>query len=82
VASVLTDTINIAITKEEIDDDDIPQQNTIYCDGKINIITLPTIVTIPLFSKSISATIKKIGDGFYDYYIFLSAHSVNIFFRV
>src|SRR5215207_7079770 len=76
---MLTDTTNIAITKEEIDEDDIPQQNTDCCDGKINIIALPTIVTIPINSKNISATIKKIESGFYNYYIFLSAHSVDIF---
>ncbi len=81
VALILTDIINIAITKEEIDGDDIPQQNTIYCNEKINIIALPTIVTIPLCSKNISATMKKIESGFYDCYVFLSAHSVNIFFN-
>jgi uroporphyrinogen-III synthase len=80
-ASMLTDTTNIAITKEEIDEDDIPQQNTACCDEKINIIALPTIVTIPIHSKNISATIKKIEDRFYNYYIFLSAHAVNIFFN-
>jgi len=80
VASILADVTNIAVTKEEIDEDDIPQQGTIHCNEKINIIALPTIVTIPLCSKSTSATVKKIEGGFYNYYIFLSAHSVNIFF--
>ncbi len=77
----MTDIKNIAITKEEIDEDDIPQQNTDCCDEKINIIALPTIVTIPICSKNISTTIKKIEIGFYNYYVFLSAHSVNIFFN-
>ena len=81
MASILADVTNIAITKEEIDEDDIPQQDTIHCNEKINIIALPTIVTIPLCSKNISATVKKIGSGFYNYYVFLSAHSVNIFFN-
>jgi uroporphyrinogen-III synthase len=81
VASILADVTNIAVTKEEIDEDDIPQQDTIHCNEKINIIALPTIVTIPLCSKNISATVKKIGSGFYNYYVFLSAHSVNIFFN-
>jgi uroporphyrinogen-III synthase len=78
---MLTDATNIAITKEEIDEDDIPQQNADGCHEKINIIALPTIVTIPIRSKNVSATIKKIEGGFYNYYIFLSAHSVNIFFN-
>jgi len=78
---MLKDTTNIAITKEEIDEDDIPRQNTDCCDEKINIIALPTIVTIPIHSKNISDTIKKIEGGFYNYYIFLSAHSVDIFFN-
>lgn len=77
----MTDITNIAITKEEIDEDDIPQQNTDRRDEKINIIALPTIVTIPISSKNISTTIKKIEGGFYNYYVFLSAHSVNIFFN-
>jgi uroporphyrinogen-III synthase len=78
---MLKDTTNIAVTKEEIDEDDIPRQNTNCCDEKINIIALPTIVTIPIHSKNISDTIKKIEGGFYNYYIFLSAHSVDIFFN-
>jgi uroporphyrinogen-III synthase len=78
---MLTDATNIAITKEEIDEDDTPQQNADGCDEKINIIALPTIVTIPIRSKNVSATKKKIEGGFYNYYIFLSAHSVNIFFN-
>ena len=47
----------------------------------INIILLPTIITIPLYSKDITDSIKKIEDGFYNYYIFLSTHAVDIFFK-
>lgn len=75
--------INIAITKEEIEKDDIPQQN--ICgfekEKKINIIALPTIITIPISSKETVNSIKKIENGFYNYYIFLSAHAVEIFFK-
>jgi len=73
--------INIAITKEEIEDDDIPQQIIYRFKKKINIITLPTIITIPIYSKDIANSIKKIENGFYNYYIFLSARSVDIFFK-
>ncbi|MBA3749520.1 MAG: uroporphyrinogen-III synthase [Nitrosopumilus sp.] len=73
--------INVAITKEEIEEDDIPQQIISKINKKINIITLPTIITIPIYSKDIANSIKKIENGFYDYYIFLSARSVDIFFK-
>jgi uroporphyrinogen-III synthase len=73
--------INIAITKEEIEDDDIPQQIIYGFKEKLNIITLPTIVTVPIHSIDITNSIKKIENGFYNYYIFLSAHSVDIFFK-
>ncbi len=75
--------INIAITKEQIEKDDIPQQNMFGFEGKkkINIIALPTIITIPISSKETANSIKKIENGFYNYYIFLSAHAVDIFFK-
>ena len=76
--------INIAITKEEIEKDDIPQQNIedFNNEKKINIITLPTISTVPIYSTDIENSMKKIENGFYNYYIFLSAHSVDIFFKI
>ena len=77
-------TINIAITREEIERDDIPHrvQNSVCHPNKIlNVITLPTIVTIPLYSKETAESIKKTEMGFYDYYVFLSARSVDFFFK-
>ncbi len=83
----LTDkTINIAITREEIEIDDIPHQiqNSVCCrpNKVLNVITLPTIVTIPLYSKDTAESIKKTEMGFYDYYVFLSARSVDFFFKL
>ncbi len=77
--------INIAITREEIEKEDIPNQdnnNSSSCCSKtkFNVITLPTIVTTPLYSTDTANAIKKIERGFYDYYVFLSAHSVDFFF--
>jgi uroporphyrinogen-III synthase len=74
--------LNIAITKEDIEKDDIPLPDIFKSDIKLKIIALPTITTIPLYSKDISDSIKKIENAFYDYYIFLSANSVNIFFKI
>ena len=74
--------LNIAITKEDIEKDDIPLPDIFKLDIKLNIIALPTITTIPLYSKDISDSIKNIENGFYDHYIFLSANSVNIFFKI
>jgi uroporphyrinogen-III synthase len=77
-------TINIAITREEIEGDDIPHraQNSVCHPSKIlNVITLPTIVTIPLYSKETAESIKKTEMGIYDYYVFLSARSVDFFFE-
>lgn len=77
-------TINIAITREEIERDDIPRQiqNSACNPYKIlNVIALPTIVTIPLYSKDTAESIKKTEMGFYDYYVFLSARSVDFFFK-
>jgi uroporphyrinogen-III synthase len=77
----LTD-INIAITKEEIKESDIPQINDqIKFKDNIKIISIPTIITVPIYSKEISNSLKKINENYYDYYIFASAHSVNIFFK-
>ena len=73
--------INIAITKEEIEEDDIPNYNIEKFKKKLNIILLPTITTVPLYSKDITNSIKKIENGFYSYYIFLSARAVDIFFK-
>ena len=74
--------INIAITKEEIEENDVPIYNNVEGLKKnINIILLPTIITVPLYSKDITDSIKKIEDGFYNYYIFLSTHAVDIFFK-
>lgn len=77
-------TINIAITREEIEIDDIPQcQNSGCHPNKIlNVITLPTIVTVPVYSKYTAESIKKTERGFYDYYVFLSARSVGFFFKL
>jgi hypothetical protein len=73
--------INIAITKEEIEENDIPHKEIKGFNKNINIILLPTIITVPLYSKDITDSIKKIEDGFYDYYIFLSTNAVDIFFK-
>ena len=81
----LTDkTINIAITREEIERDDFPRQiqsSDGHPDKNLNLITLPTIVTTPLYSKDTEESIKKTERGFYDYYVFLSARSVDFFFK-
>ncbi|MGN6559960.1 MAG: uroporphyrinogen-III synthase [Candidatus Nitrosocosmicus sp.] len=73
--------INIVITREEIDKDDIALFSQYKNISKINLIALPTIITIPINSINISNAIKKIENGFYDYYIFASSRSVNIFFE-
>jgi uroporphyrinogen-III synthase len=74
--------LNIAITKEEIEENDVPiYKNVDGLKKNINIILLPTIITVPLYSKDITDSIKKIEDGFYNYYIFLSTHAVDIFFK-
>ncbi|MBA3977937.1 MAG: uroporphyrinogen-III synthase [Nitrosopumilus sp.] len=86
----MTDSIiNIAITREEIEKEDIPHQDSNnnnknssggHLKKRLNVITLPTIVTIPLYSTETANSIKKIEAGFYDYYVFLSARSVGFFF--
>ncbi len=73
--------INIAITKEKIEENDVPYKDIEEFKKNINIILLPTITTVPLYSKDITDSIKKIEEGFYNYYIFLSAHAVDIFFK-
>ena len=74
--------INIAITKESIEENDIPHfNNSNKFKDKINIIAIPTILTVPIYSKEIQNSIKKIREKYYDYYIFASANSVNIFFK-
>ncbi len=80
----MVNNINIAITREEIEKDDIPHQDDDISHNKkkFNIITLPTIISTPLNSKDIANSIKKIERGFYDYYIFLSARSVDFFFNL
>jgi uroporphyrinogen-III synthase len=82
----LTGSINIAITREEIEKDDVPQQDNIDACSRLkknlNILPLPTIVTAPIYSKDTSSSLKKIESGFYDYYVFLSAHSVDFFFAL
>ncbi|MEJ7642378.1 MAG: uroporphyrinogen-III synthase [Candidatus Nitrosocosmicus sp.] len=77
-------TINIAITREEIERDDFPHQSQssgCHPNKNLNVITLPTIVTVPLYSKDTAESIKKTERGFYDYYVFLSARSVDFFFK-
>jgi len=75
--------INIAITKEDIEikNDTFFLQCSDYIDKKINLILLPTIITVPLCSEEIKGSLKKIEEGFYDYYIYLSVNAVNIFFN-
>ena len=80
----MTDSLNVAITREEISKDDVPQYDNTsartHLKRNLNIVTLPTIVTTPIYSKDTSNSIRKIESGFYDYYVFLSAHSVGFFF--
>ena len=74
--------INIAITKEEIKNSDVAQlKNQNKFKEKIKIISIPTILTVPINSKEISNSLKKIEENYYDYYIFASAYSVDIFFK-
>ncbi|HXT83584.1 MAG TPA: uroporphyrinogen-III synthase [Verrucomicrobiae bacterium] len=74
--------INIAITKEDTDiKTDTFLQSSYYIGKKINLISLPTIITVPLYTEEIKKSLKKIEEGFYDYYIYLSANAVNIFFN-
>jgi len=54
----LTD-INIAVTKDNIEKNDIPLDDTDKFKRKVNIITLPTITTIPIYSKDIINSIKN-----------------------
>ncbi len=75
--------INIAITKEDIDIKNDTFLQSSYCIGKkINLISLPTIITVPLYTEEIKKSLKKIEEGFYDYYIYLSVNAVNIFFNI
>src|SRR6185437_13715992 len=74
--------INIAITKEDTNiKTDTFLQSSYYIGKKINLISLPTIITVPLYTEEIKKSLKKIEEGFYDYYIYLSANAVNIFFN-
>ncbi len=75
--------INIAITKEDIDIKIYTSilQSSDKLDKKIQLISLPTIITVPLYSDEINESLKKIKKDFYNYYIFLSARAVNIFFN-
>ncbi len=74
--------INITITKEEIENEDIPHQQLMESQKKINIITLPTIGTIPINSSEVKNALIKIYNGYYNYCIFLSSRSVEIFFNM
>lgn len=74
--------INITITKEEIENEDIPYYRRRESQKKINIITLPTIRTIPINSSEVKNALIKIYNGYYNYCIFLSSRSVEIFFNM
>ena len=56
--------INIAITKESIEENDIPHiNNSNKFKDKINIIAIPTILTVPIYSKEIHNSFKKIEEN-------------------
>lgn len=72
---------NIIISRENISEDDIPLNGKKLPD-KTNLITLPTIDFIKIQSKEVNETLAKIAKSCYDYCIFLSSNSVNIFFEM
>lgn len=73
---------NIIITRQKIDNKDLDIARVLGSPQKTNIILLPVIQVIPTISTEINEKIEKIEKGFYDYLIFLSANSVEIFFNI
>ena len=72
---------NIIISRENISEDDIPLKGK-ELPGNTNLITLPTIDFRKIQSKEVKETLAKIAKSCYDYCIFLSSNSVDIFFEM
>jgi len=73
---------NIIITREKIEDKDIPIDRVLQSQYKTNIIMLPVIQIVPIISTEINNKIEEIKKGVYDQLLFLSANSVEIFFNI
>lgn len=72
---------NIIISRENISADDISVDGEKFPD-KTNLITLPMLDFRKIRSREVKEALTKIAKSHYDYCIFLSSNSVEIFFEM
>ena len=71
------------ITNEGVLTDDIQNQNIDQTHlDRIELIALPTIFFNNIDSQEVRESFKRLGNGFYNYCIFLSSNAVKIFFEI
>ena len=71
------------ITNEGVLTDDIQNQNIDQTHlDRIELIALPTIFFNKIDSQEVRESFKRLGNGFYNYCIFLSSNAVKIFFEI
>jgi len=72
---------NVIISRENISADDMPADGEKFQD-KTNFITLPMLEFRKIRSMEVKEALEKITNSRYDYCIFLSSNSVDIFFEM
>lgn len=73
---------NIIITRKKLSPDDIPSVIGKNLPDSINFITLPIMDFRKIQSKEVEWALAKVASSYYDYCIFLSSNSVDIFFEI
>ena len=73
---------NIIISRKNISAEDIPPMIGKNLPDHLNLITLPVIDFQKIKSKEVKETLAKITRSYYDYCIFLSSNSIDIFFEI
>ncbi|HEX5905262.1 MAG TPA: hypothetical protein VFY50_04375, partial [Candidatus Nitrosocosmicus sp.] len=73
---------NIIISRKNISANDIPPMIGKNLPDHINLITLPLIDFRKIHSKEVKEALARILSSYYDYCIFLSSNSIDIFFEV
>jgi len=73
---------NIIISRKNISTNDIPPMIGKNLPDHINLITLPLIDFKKIYSKEVKEALARILSSYYDYCIFLSSNSIDIFFEV
>lgn len=73
---------NIIVTRENISSQDIPPMDGKNLLDQVNLITLPIRDFQKIQSIQVKETLAKIERSYYDYCIFLSSNSIDIFFEI